>query len=279
MSLSTKKTLKQILDRATLSEVLDALRGTGAPAGQQTGIAFGTFVRNMHVALRCVNPGLAANSPYDLATLAAIVLPDDAKALKIARAYGRLAGSATSGELSVQAYGATPTGGQIAVSPAGNIVVLATDLWTNIDIEYEPEKMDVVELTLPVVAGTGVCVLPITTDPRLGGGLPAQPATPSTAAIATTMVTGGAVVRLMEAEVLTGGVTGKFIVIAEATAAPGTTKQASLDLPKANVRFKVSDAVTSCRVKLGVACRSQFSGQGTPDVDALLNAELGSLLP
>lgn len=282
MSLSTKKTVKTILDRGPQTEMMDALRNTPGTAPSNTGgpgLAIGTMLRNLGpVALRGKNAGAAAANPYVLATLGGLQLPDDAKAATIIRAFGKV-GGVTAVELSIQAYGTTPTTGQIAVAPSGDIVTLGTDLWTNFDVEYQPRKQDVVELVLPVIAGTGICALPITTDPRLGGGLPAQPATATTPAVASTMISGGVVVSLMEAEVLAGGVLGKFIVIAEATAAPGTTKQASLDLPKANVRFKVSDAVTQVRVKLGVACMSQFTGQGTPDVDALFNTELGALLP
>jgi hypothetical protein len=118
----------------------------------------GDVVRALPTTLRKAVPTVSA--PYQLTTLDTIVLPDDAKANTILRAYAR-AGSGTKGELTVVAYGATPTAGQIAVAPNGDIVTVHSgDVWTSLDVVYLPEKYDVVELTLPVVPGTGVCALP-----------------------------------------------------------------------------------------------------------------------
>jgi hypothetical protein len=255
--------LKAVLDQATgPTEVMDAFRALG----------IGTILRNLPTYLRGKSPGAAANSPYDLAANQTLILPDDAKAAYIISAYGRV-GGVTATSLAVQAYAATPSTGQIAVAPSGNIALLGTDLWTNMDVLYIPAKVDPVELILPVVPGTGVCALPITTNAQLGGGGGPQPTPPGGT---YPLIAGGVVVMLMEAEALAGTTKGKEIILVEATSAP-STGHANLDLPKANVRFATADAVTSARIKLGVAPLSQFTGVGTPDVDALLEALAGIL--
>lgn len=68
-----------------------------------------------------------------------------------AKAY---TGGVTAKELAPQAYGATPATGQIAVAPNGELVVLAADAWTDVDVTYAPERGDVITLPeLPVAAG------------------------------------------------------------------------------------------------------------------------------
>lgn len=198
-------------------------------------VKFGNVLRAIHTALR---KKTVAASSYQLGTLQALALPDDGKAHSITRAYAR-SGAGTVGELAVQAYGAAPAAGQIAVAPNGDIVVLAADAWTSIDVSYQPEKYDLIELTLPVVPGTGVCALP-------------------------TAVTAPGLVNLLEAEVLAGGSLGKKIILVPAAAAPAAGR-ALYKTTGDQVLFAIADAVTSARVKLAV-CAST-------DIDALLEAQ------
>jgi len=259
-----------------LVQLLNTVSGPGQLAEMMKLIGIGTVIRNLPTYLNCKAPLAAGASPYDGATIGALVLPDDAKAASIIRAYGRT-GGVTATELAAQAYAATPTTGQIAVAPSGNIALLGTDAWTNMDVAYIPMKQDPVELVLP--CASNAAALPVTTNSQLNAG------TGSTGA--------GGVIMLMEAEILTGTTPGKKIVTQESasTAATGTAR---LDLAKANVKFASADAATQVRVKLGVACKSQITGVlgtlaamgspaqvipappvvqiSTPDLDALLEA-------
>lgn len=219
--------LKNVLNQANPNALADAFRVLGV----------GSFVRALPTTLRLKNMATAPANPYVGATLQALTLPDDAKANSIFRAFART-GTATATELAAQAYGTTPGTGQIAVAPNGDIVTLAADAWTNVDVVYLPEKCDAIELTLPVVPGTGVCALPAA-------------------------VTALGVVAMFEAEALAGTLTGKKIILVPGSAAPATTL-AKLDLAHSQAKFAVADAVTSCRVKLGIA--------SSIDVDALLTA-------
>jgi hypothetical protein len=191
---------------------------------------FGSFVRAMPIPLRNQVPLAAAADPYVLATLQAIYLPDDAKANSIFRAYGRTAGSATPGEIAPKATAGspytTPTTGTVGVAPNGDIVFLATDQWTNVDVLYLPEKYDVYEATA-LSAASSVVTLP------------------------TAWTTQG-VVFMLEAQANTGTVTGAKIVLAPSNSAPGTTGQANLNLAKTQVLFTVADAVTQARIKIGL---------------------------
>lgn len=176
--------------------------------------------------LRKQNPGTAgANSPYDLSTLSVIVLPDNAKASRMLRCTVRAGG--TTGEYTEKAgYGTTPTTTTVGVTPCGNLAFLGTDLVTDADLTYIAERLDVVELYLPVVSGTGVLTIP------------------------SALVTQG-VVLLMEAEALAGTSTGKKIVLVPAASA--AAGRAVLSVAKDTVIFNTTDAVTRARVKLGVA--------------------------
>jgi hypothetical protein len=175
------------------------------------------------------------------ANLAGVQLPDDAKASYLLRAIAFAGTSATLGELTIDAPAtalafayAGPAAGHVAVMPSGDIAANATDAWTSIDVIYVPEKQDVAEYTITVVAGTGVGVLP---------------------ALVTTTPTGSypvGVVMLMEAEILAGATTGKCAVIGPSGSVPTTTKQANLNFAKTQVQFRIADSVTSARVKLGI---------------------------
>jgi hypothetical protein len=209
--------------------------------------------------LRHVNMLAQPPSPYNIATLETLVLPDDAKAASIISAYARTA-TAGVGALTVAAANATPTTGQIAVAPNGNIVALAADAQTDVDIYYIPEIQDVFELGGPPAnnpsgAPQGAAVVPTT-------GVMALP---------TGLVTQG-IVMLMEAEVITATAAtgiGKKIVTA-----PGATGivagQAQLNAAKTAIQFAIADGVTSARVKLGVVAIG-LPNQGI-DVQATLEA-------
>lgn len=158
-----------------------------------------------------------------LGTVWSFPVDNEAPAATILRAYCRV-GTVT-GEYTPVAYGATPTTGQIAVAPNGNIVVLAADAPTDIDVEYMPSDGDVkVFANLPVVPGTGVCALP-----------PAA-------------LTPG-VVYLWDANVIVGTLLGRKNILVAAAGAPATGK-ARLDVAKGVVQFAVADAVTSATIAL-----------------------------
>lgn len=173
---------------------------------------------------RKVNMDSLGSSPYNVATLDAMHLPAESRALFITRAYAR-AGGITAGPLTVVARGVTPATGEIGVAPNGDIVTLAADALTDIDVTYIPDGGEVFEAVLPVVSDAIA--------------LPAN-------------VTSRGVVLLVEAEALEGTLTGKKIVLVESASAAATT-QARLDLARANVKFASADAVTRARVKLVLA--------------------------
>jgi hypothetical protein len=211
-------------------------------------IKMGTFVRQAAVALRRQSPNAAPVSPYDIATVQTLFLPDAAKARGVSRAYAR-AGTGTLGELTFTPFASpfiAPAAAHVGITPAGNLAFLIADAYTDVDITYEVAKQDVVEFpALNCIAATGVCALPASVLGTLGSGVSAG------------------VTMLMEAEVLTGTAVGKKIVLVPATAAPAAGF-AQLDVPMANVRFAVADGATSVRVKLGVCSAA--------DVNALLEA-------
>jgi len=194
-------------------------------------IALGSLLRALPTFLRKKAPVANAGS---LATLLALVLPEDGKALSIASAYARAGG--VTGVLTVVAAGATPATGEIAVGPNGDIVTLAADAITDLDVVYQPNKYDTEEITLPVTAH--VLTIPAT-------------------------FTGKGVVFLLEATADAGTTTGKKIVLVPGAGAPAAG-QARLNVAKSTVTFAVADAVTSATVKIAVA--------SAIDADALLTA-------
>lgn len=196
-------------------------------------VKLGNVLRALPTFLRKKNADAAGVSPYDLATLDVLQLPDDAKAHNIFRAYAR-AGTGTLGERTVAALHATPAAGEVAVTPAGNIAFLAADAYTDVDVVYMPDKYDIAEVELTVTAS--VMTLPV--------------------ALTTPGVT-----FLMEAEATVGTSLGKKIILAPGAGAPAAG-QARLNLAKSTVTFAVADAVTKARVKLAISA--------AVDVDALL---------
>jgi hypothetical protein len=151
-----------------------------------------------------------------LATLHSLVLPNDAKAAAITRAYARVATTGT-GELTVVAPGVTPASTQVAVAPNGDIVVLATDAILSMDVTYIPERGDVQVLPeLPVAADS--------------------------VTVPTAWTTRG-VILLIDANVTAGGSVGRKRILIPGAAAPAAG-QARLNLAKGAVAFAAADAVT-----------------------------------
>ncbi len=189
-------------------------------------IGFGDILRSMRTFLRGAVPGAAASNPYIVAAALPISLPDDAKASGLIKAYAR-AGTGTLGPLTVDAEGdSEPAAGHIGVTGSGDIATNHTDAFTKIDLEYHPEKGDVVEISMSA-SSADTFVIPTALKNR-------------------------GVLRLLEAESLTGTLVSKMIVLIPADAKPATTK-ARLKLDKGTVQFAVADAVTSARLKLLVA--------------------------
>lgn len=217
-------TFKGILDAANPNTLADALRLLG----------FGAILRAMKTFLHRVDPAVSA---VQIAAVHSVALPDNAKAATILRATA-IAGGGTKGELVVDLYGATPAAGHCAVAPNGDLAFAAADTWSSVDVAYEPDKSDVLELQLPVVAGTGVMALPAAYSARLK--------------------------QVLAATVDEGGVTGDATVIVPG-AVPGTTKQVNVDLAKTQVQFRIADAVTKATVRLALI--------PVIDVNALLGAQ------
>ncbi len=182
------------------------------------------------VALRAQVPSAAAVNPYVIATAMSIILPDGAKAhafpdsLTGEAAWIRT-GSAGIGRVTAVATANTaPATTTCMVAPNGDLLFNnATDAPTSVDVYYQPERQNIVSANYVVTPGTGVVA-----------GLPAN------------------IISILEAEALVGGVTGKCVVQIPAAAAPATGL-AGLNLAKTGVFFCIADAVTSCRLKLGVA--------------------------
>lgn len=226
MTIATNNaSLKEALNRAKPGDLADML----------VKVQFGNVLRqSIPTTLRHKSMVAQPANSYVKSTLQALTLPDGAKALTVLRACAR-AGTGTPAELTVDAYGTTPSAGHIAVAPNGDIVTLTADAWTDLDVTYQGDKYDVVELTLPVVSNA--LTIP---------------------AIYTVL----GVVGLLESEAIAGTSAGKKeVLIPAATSAAGTS---CLSLAKNLVRFNGTDAITSARVKLAVASAA--------DVDALLEA-------
>lgn len=177
-----------------------------------------------------------AADPYALATLQVVKLNDYAKALAVLRAYSK-AGTVV-GELAVQSYGTTPATGQVAVTPSGDIAVLATDAITRLDVAYLPRKYDAAEVVLPVSSNTLTLPTSLTASPR-------------------------GVMEIFEVEVTKGTSVGNKIILVPGNAAPAAG-QARLNAAKATVLFAPADAATEARVKMGIV--------PAYDLDAMLEA-------
>lgn len=192
--------------------------------------------------LRRQVPEADPGAPVGGGTLITIVLPDQAKVdpSGVVSLYVRtVSGGAVTGHYTPKSSTpfTTPTTGTFSSQPNGNIMLLAADLPTDVDVTYTPMRGRVVELDAQPVASNVFAIpaaLTTATQPNTPAGSPAMP---------------GGVIALLEAESLVGTLTGDLGILAPAAAAPATGF-AKLDVAKGNVLFAVADAVTSCRVKL-----------------------------
>jgi hypothetical protein len=218
------QSLKKVLDAANPNTLADGMRILG----------FGQILRSaISTQIRMGTPLAATNV---LATLRSFALPSDAKASSIQRAYAR-AGGGTLGELAVQAFGATPADGQIAVAPNGDIVLLAASTYSQVDVEFIPEKGD--EFIFAGSVAANVLTLPAS-------------------------LTGRGVILLADANATAGTTLGKKIILVPGAGAPAAG-QARLNLAKGTVTFAVADAVTAATVTLTVV--------SAINVPALLDAD------
>lgn len=204
--------LKNQINGGNINELQDILRF----------LKLGNILRAEQANLYGVVPAAAAANPYVFATAQSITLPDDAKAGVVLYATAR-SGTGAVGALtpSVQANSA-PSAGGIKVAPSGDLLLLAADAYTLIDVTYLPDIYDLFEYTLVAVPGTGVATLPV----------------------------GVYATNLLEAEVLAGTTVGKKIVLMPGTAQ--TTGSASLNATGTTVQFGTADGATSVRVKVGL---------------------------
>jgi len=196
-------------------------------------IALGSLLQGqVNQVRRKVDMDAAGTNPNNLATLDALDLPASGKACSIVRATVRAGG--VTGELTPVAYGTTPATTQIAVGPNGDIVTLAADAITDMDVVYVPERGDVIET-----------VFPVTSDAiDLAVIAPAIPAR--------------GIVLLADVEALEGTATGRKIVLAPGAGAPAAG-QARLDVAKDTITFAAADAVTRARVVLVVTAAEQLT--------------------
>ena len=239
-------------------------------------IGFGSVMRRATTTLRRQKPSAQAagiGSVYDLATLEVLFLPDDAKAFTLKRVYARAGGGAT-GELTIAANNATPTTGQVAVTPAGNIAFLGSDAYTDVDVVYDVADQDVVELGGPPAGSTtpqGITVasnqitIPVAYAGVAGGGTPTSGLVPNAPNNVANAI---GVTMLLEAEAVAGTSIGKKVIIAPGSAP--AAGQAALDATKSLVKFNSGDGVTLARVKLGIF--------RAIDMNALLEAASNGLL-
>lgn len=179
--------------------------------------------------VRKAAPAADANQ---LATLESIALPKHMRATAILRAYARSTGaSGTLGELAVQLANTTPADGQIAIAPNGDVVVLASADYSDIDVDYVPANGEVVEL-------------------------PELPVASNALTIPTPYVTRG-VIYLLEAVATAGTSAGQKIITAP-SASTASAGHARLDIAKATVKFNGTDAITKARVTLLVVPTTQL---------------------
>jgi hypothetical protein len=215
MALDPTRTLQQVLDDANPTSLATALQQIG----------FGAVLRSLPVMVHAQVPETA---PTDaLATTHIVRLPDACKAQSLHRAYARV--GTVSGELTCDAGRQTTTivTAHAAVTESGDIALLSTDAITSIDLEYVPAKQDIVEVTLPVVAASGVCALPA-------------------------WITTRGVKTIVGATIVTATNTGTCKVITPAAAVPTSTLNVNLNVAKTQVQFRIADAVTLATIKLAL---------------------------
>jgi hypothetical protein len=198
-----------------LSESLNA-GNPNTVADALRALKFGNLLLQSKTMLVRVVPVVLAG--YDPA-LKIVKLPEMAKAAKVLSARGYTASAGAN--LTLQA-GDVPATGEVAITGSGDIAVLGADAHVAIDVLYEPAVYDLAELTLPVVSN-------VLTIPSAYVGL-----------------------LLIEATAIAATSTGAKIVDDQSDTAPAAGK-ARLASKSATVLFAAADAVTSARVKLGVA--------------------------
>jgi hypothetical protein len=202
------ETIQQALNRADLNVLADQFRS----------LKIGDVLRALPTTIR--RRTSAASASIDPTLFAVSGQAEEARGASVVTAYARV-GAGPGAALAPVAF--PPAAGQIAVAPNGDVVVLAADAWTDLDVTYLVEKGDVVEVTANVVAATGVLTLP-------------------------TNITNPGAVTLIQAEALVATSTGvKEILAPGAASAAG---EARLNLAKSTVVFAIADAVTSARVRL-----------------------------
>ena len=206
------ETLRETLNRADPNSISDTLRS----------LKFGDMsTRTLRRRLTMQVPR-RADVTIGGTAYSRIRLPNDAKAMRILRAWAR-AGGGTLGNMTVHTWGAVPGANEIAVGANGDLLFLDSDAYTLIDVEYEPIMGDVVTLTgVTVVPGTGVCTLP---TPALGS------------------------FHVISATSKTGTLVADMLVDYPNTTAPATTI-ARMNLVGTVVFFAIADAVTSCDLVL-----------------------------
>lgn len=210
--MATGEILKDSINRANPNTLADELRS----------LKFGDVLAALPVSLRKASG--AASDSVAAAAFATVGQQSFARAALIASAHAR-AGAGTPGALSPVAYPpAAPN--DIAIAPNGDVVTLAADAWTDLDVTYLVEKGDVVQVDIPVVPATGVGTVPAN---LLARGL----------------------VLLIDATATAGTVTGAKEIVAPG--GPPAAGEANLTAAKGSVGFAVADAVTSATVTLLVA--------------------------
>lgn len=194
--------------------------GSGQIADAARLFQLGTLLRGqIPQVLRAQAPATDANAPAS--TVKTIVLPYDARANTILRAYAR-AGTGTLGEMTVDAPNTTTTTGQhIGIQPDGNIMTLGTDAWTSIDVVYVPERADPSTITLTLPVSSNLLTLPTSFQ--------------------------GLALNLVYAYANTGTTVGQKRIITPASSS-GTAACACFNLAKTGVYFNSGDAVTNATV-------------------------------
>ena len=205
-------TLRDALNRANSSTIATHLQR----------VQLGTVVAG-HVPQQ-ISGAVPAAQTNELATVLGLGLPYTSRASAVLRATVRTVSSgAVLGELTPVNHDVTPSTGNVAVSPSGDIVFLETDKATKVDVVYAPVAGEVIEWTGP--CPLGIMALPawiIARNPLL----------------------------LLEATATVATIGGRKIILAPAAAVVATTK-AALAIDRSKVYFNyATDVVTYATVKL-----------------------------
>lgn len=205
-------TLRDALNRANSSTIATHLQR----------VQLGTVVAG-HVPQQ-ISGAVPAARTNELGTVLGLGLPYTSRASAVLRATVRSVGSGSVlGELTPVKHDVTPSTGEVAVSPSGDVVFLASDAATKVDVVYAPVAGEVVELTAP--CPLGIMALPawiIARNPLL----------------------------LLEATADVATIGGRKIILAPAAAVVATTK-AALAIDRSKVYFNyATDVVTYATVKL-----------------------------